>query len=89
MKYPSEGGYTPGDIWELFVGTDNRIKEWSYHPGGSATPAAVASWEDYRKAGPLLVSLDHRGTYKGKPARIVLSDVSVKVVGSSTWANAQ
>jgi hypothetical protein len=89
VTYPSEGGYTPGDTWELFVGTDNRIQQWSYHPGGSAKPTAVASWEDYRKAGPLLVSLDHLGTFKGKPERIFFSDVSVKLVGSNTWANAQ
>ena len=89
VTYPSEGGYTPGDVWELFLGTDNRIQQWSYHPGGSAKPTVVASWKDYRKAGPLLVSLDHRGTYKGGPMRVVLSDVAVKLVGSSTWANAQ
>jgi hypothetical protein len=28
VKYPSEGGYTPGDTWELFVGTDNCIREF-------------------------------------------------------------
>jgi hypothetical protein len=90
VTYPPEGGYTPGDTWELFVGTDNRIQQWIYHHGGSAKPTAVASWEDYRKAGPLLVSLDHRGTYKGKPMRVVLSDVSVNLVGGSrTWVNAQ
>ena len=90
VTYPAEGGYTPGDIWELFVGTDNRIQQWSYHPGGSAKPTAVATWEDYRKAGPLLVSLDHHGTYKGKPMRIVFSDVSVNLVGgSNTWVNAR
>jgi hypothetical protein len=89
VTYPSEGGYTPGDTWELFVGTDDRIQQWIYRPGGSAKPTAVASWEDYRKAGPLLVSLDHPGTYKGKPVRIFFSDVSVKLVGSNTWGNAQ
>jgi hypothetical protein len=90
VTYPSEGGYTPGDVWELFVGTDNRIQQWAYHRGGDAKPSAVATWEDYRKAGPLLVSLDHRGTYKGKPVRVVFSDVSVTLVGgSNTWVNAQ
>jgi hypothetical protein len=90
VTYPSEGGYTPGDTWELFVGTDNRIREWIYHRGGSAEPTAVASWEDYKKAGPLLVSLNHRGTYKGKPMRVVFSDVSVNLVGgSNTWVKAQ
>jgi hypothetical protein len=90
VKYPSEGGYTPGDTWELFVGADNRIQEFVFHRGGSKKPRViVASWTDYKKAGPLLVSLDHRGTGDGKPLRIFFSDVSVKLVGSDTWMNAQ
>jgi len=89
VTYPSEGGYTPGDIWELFVGSDNRIQEWAYHHGGSAKPTGVWSWKDYKKTGPLLISLDHPGTLNGKPERIFFSDVSVKLVGSNTWVNAQ
>lgn len=90
VKYPSEGGYTPGDTWELFVGADNRIQEFVFHRGGSKKPSVVvASWTDYKKAGPLLVSLDHRGTGDGKPLRVFFSDVSVKLVGSNTWMNAQ
>ena len=90
VKYPSEGGYTPGDTWELFVGADNRIEEFIFHRGGSKKPTVIiASWGDYKKAGPLLVSLDHRGTGDGSPLRVFFSDVSVKLVGSNTWANAQ
>ena len=89
VTYPSAGGYTPGDTWELFVGTDYRIKEWVYHRGGDAKPSSEFSWEDYRKAGPLLVSLNRPGAYKGKPLRISFSDVSVRLVGSNTWLNAQ
>ena len=90
VKYPSEGGYTPGDTWELFVGADNRIEEFVFHRGGSKKPTVVvASWGDYKMAGPLLVSLDHRGTGDGNPLRVSFSDVSVKLVGSNTWANAQ
>ena len=90
VTYPPEGGYAPGDTWELFVGTDNRIKEWVYHQGGSVEPTGLWSWEDYKKAGPLLVSLNHRGTYKGKAVRVFFSDVAVKLVGgASTWAKAQ
>lgn len=99
VTYPSEGGYTPGDIWELFVATDNRIQQWIYRRGGSANPTGVWSWEDYKKAGPLLVSLAHRGTQfllpgaskplpEGKPQRIFFSDVAVKLVGSKAWVSA-
>ncbi len=90
VKYSSDGGYTPGDTWELYVGTDGRIRELVFHHGGTVKPSVViATWADYKKAGPLLLSLDHRGTADGKPFRLFFSNVAVKLVGSSTWVNAQ
>jgi hypothetical protein len=90
VKYPSNVGYTPGDTWTLFVGPDNRVREFIYHRGGSVKPTVViTTWSDYKKAGPLLVSQEHRGTADGKPARISFSDVAVKLTGSNTWVNAQ
>jgi len=100
VTYPSDGGYTPGDTWELFVGADNRIQEWVYHHGGSAKPSGIWTWVEYKNAGPLLVSQNHLGTIfalpgaakplpAGKPQRIFFSDVSVKLVGSNSWVNAQ
>ena len=93
VKYPSEGGYAPGDTWELYVGADNRIEEFVYHGGGPGTQKRpkllMATWADYKKAGPLLISLDHRGTADGKPTRVFFSDVAVKLAGSDSWVNAQ
>ena len=91
VSYPSEvGGYTPGDTWTLFVGPDKRVKEFIYHRGGSMKPTLVTTtWAGYKKAGPLLVSTDHRGAADGKPARIFFSDVAVKMAGSNDWVNAQ
>jgi len=90
VKYPSQGGYTPGDTWELYVGSDNRVQEFIFHRGGSKKPSVVvATWAGYKKAGPLLISTDHRGTADGKPLRVFFSDVSVKLTGSDTWMNAQ
>jgi hypothetical protein len=90
VKYPAEGGYTPGDTWELYVGTDNRIREFIYHRGGSKKPSVVvARWGEYKKAGPLLISLDHRGTADGKPLRVFFLDVSVKLAGADAWMKAQ
>jgi hypothetical protein len=85
----SSVGYTPGDIWELFVGGDNRIQEWTYHHAGSEKPTVVCTWEDYKKAGPLLISMDHHGSRLGKPMRISFTDVAVQLVGANTWVNAQ
>ena len=91
VKYPAElGGYTPGDTWELYVGTDHRVQEFIYHRGGPKKPSLVtATWADYKKAGPLDISTDHRGTADGAPLRIFFSDLAVKVAGSDSWMNAQ
>jgi len=93
VRYPSEGGYAPGDTWEFFVGADNLIEEFVYHGGGPGIQQRprllTATYADYKKAGPLLIAMDHRGTADGKPVRIFLSDVSVKLAGSDSWINAQ
>lgn len=90
VKYPSQGGYTPGDTWTLFVGPDHRVREFIYHRGGSKKPTVViATWADYKKAGPLLVSMDHRGTADGKPFHLFFTNVAVKISGSNAWESAQ
>src|ERR1700730_12338900 len=93
VKYPSEGGYAPGDTWELYLGADHQVKEIMYRGGGPGTqkrPKLLsATWADHKKAGPLLVATDHRGTADGVPLQISLSDVSVKLMGLDTWMNAQ
>ncbi|MBZ5615500.1 MAG: hypothetical protein LAO23_15945 [Acidobacteriia bacterium] len=91
VKYPAEvGGYTPGDTWELYVGKDKRVEQFVYRRGGPTKPSLViATWTGYKKAGPLLISTEHRGTADGKPLHLFLSDVSVKLTGSDTWMKAQ
>ena len=93
VKYPSEGGYAPGDTWELYVDAEHQVKEMVYHggaPGLQKRPKLlVATWAGYKKAGPLLISTDHSGTLDGKPFRLFFSDVAVKVTGSDDWFDAQ
>jgi len=91
VKYPQEvGGYTPGDTWDLYVGSEGRIVAFVYHRGGPKKPSNVTTtWAGYKKAGPLLVSTEHRGTADGKPAHIFFSNVAVKLAGSDKWVDAQ
>ncbi|HEY1906395.1 MAG TPA: hypothetical protein VGG91_10145, partial [Myxococcaceae bacterium] len=68
VQYPSAGGFPPGDTWSLFIGKDNRIQELAFKHGGTAKPAVVlATWEKYKKAGPILFSTFHRGKADGHP----------------------
>jgi len=92
VKYPSEGGYTPGDTWDLYVGPDNRVKQMLFrHGAGAKAPikVTIVNWAGYKKSGPLLFSTDHRGTADGKPVSITFTNVAVKLTGSDTWVQAQ
>ena len=90
MKYPSDGGYSPGDTWDVYVGADGRVQEFVYHRGGPKKPSTViAPWTDYKKAGPLLFSLDHQGKADDNPLHVFFSKVAVKVAGSDKWVDAQ
>ena len=89
VKY-SSGGYTPGDTWTLFIGSDGRIVAFDYKRGGPKKPSQViATWAGYKKAGPLLFSTEHRGTADGAPLHIWFSNVAVKMAGSDKWMDAQ
>jgi hypothetical protein len=41
VKYPSEGGYSQGDTWDVYVGADDRVQEFVYHRGGPKKPSVV------------------------------------------------
>ena len=90
VKYPSDGGYSPGDTWELYVGSDGRVREMVYRRGGPMKPSVVrATWTGYKKAGPLLVSMDHSGMADDKQLHVAFSDVAVKLAGSDSWVDAK
>ena len=90
VRYPSRGGYSPGDTWELYVGDDKRLEEFIYHRAGVGFPKVyTGTWEGYEKVGPLLLSTDHEGmTDDGKPLRVFYSNVAVRVTGSENWTSA-
>jgi hypothetical protein len=91
VKYPN-GGYTPGDTWDLYLEPDYRLKEMVYHRGSPKSPVpglVTVTWAGYKKVGPLIFATEHRGTADGKPLHLFFSNVAVKLVGSDTWINAQ
>jgi hypothetical protein len=92
MQHKKQPVIIVAESW-IDVSADNRIEEFVYHggvPGTQKRPKLLmATWADYKKAGPLLISTDHRGTADGNPMRIFFSDVAVKLTGSDSWVNAQ
>ena len=82
VRYPPSGGYTPGDVYELFIGAGGQIVEWVYRRGGSQKPTRMSTWEDHHRLGPLLIAFDHRGP---DGFRVWFSDVALKIHGRPGW----
>lgn len=87
VTYPPTGGYTPGDVYELFIDNNYRISQWIYRRGGSPKPSRIATWEDYRAVGPLTICFNHKGSDGN--FRLWFSDVAVKLQNSDQWVEAK
>ena len=49
VKYPSAGGYTPGDTWTLYVGSDGRVEQLVNTTAGAPRSRVVfATWAGYK-----------------------------------------
>jgi hypothetical protein len=83
ITFPPAGGYTPGDAFDLFVDNSNRVKQWAYRRENATAPTRTNLWEENRRVGPLLVSLDRPGA--DSTFRVWFTDVAVQLKGSNDW----
>ncbi len=83
IRYPPAGGYTHGDVYELFIGGNGRILEWIYRRAGSAEPTRMTRWGEYRQVGPLTLALRHPDIQPG--FKVWFTDVAVRLIGSEEW----
>ena len=60
LAYPSDGGYTPGDAYDLYYDDDFRISEWTYRRGNQAEPNLITTWEDVEEHKGLYFATMHR-----------------------------
>ncbi len=60
LTYSNEGGYTPGDAYDLFYGTDYIIKEWAFRKGNNPEAGLVNTFENYQDFNGLKLALDHK-----------------------------
>lgn len=60
ITYPSEGGYTPGDAYDIYYDTDFVIREWSFRRGNQADPSLSNTFENYENFNGLLIAQSHK-----------------------------
>ena len=86
VSYPDSGGYTPGDVYDLYLDDQYRLTQWVYHRGGSPQPTRITTWDNNRSVGPLVISLNHQGDNEN--FRVWFTNVGVKLVGADDWVYA-
>ncbi len=77
-QWPTAGGYSPGDAYDLYLGEDGLIQQWVFRRGGKPEGNAH-TWEDHQQLGPIIVSLDHHGP-EGSGFRLWFTDVQATLV---------
>lgn len=75
IKYNNHDGYSPGDIYKIYVDESNIIQEWGYYPDGQDKPATETTWEDYTTQKGLKVAQMH----KNKDASFKLYFTDLKI----------
>ncbi len=75
IQYNKTDGFTPGDMYVIYVDPKNKINEWEYHKSGSAEPSLMTTWEDYEAFNGQQFSTNHQS--KDKSFRLYFTDINV------------
>jgi len=76
VNYPSEGGYTPGDSYEVYVDNKFNIVEWTYHRGGAVEPNLGNTFENQQSFNGIKIDMEHANAETG--FQLNFRDVVVK-----------
>ncbi|NRB82515.1 MAG: hypothetical protein HRU49_01865 [Winogradskyella sp.] len=60
LLYGSEGGYTPGDAYDIYYDENYMIKEWTFRQGNSEAPSLSNTFENYRNFNGIKIAIDHK-----------------------------
>jgi len=60
IRYNDKDGFTPGDMYDVYVDKDLRINEWTFHKGGTPEPSLMTTWENYKDFNGLQIAQEHK-----------------------------
>lgn len=60
INYSDEGGYTPGDAYDIFYDHDYIIREWVFREGNSKEPSMTTTFENYKNLNGIKIAKDHK-----------------------------
>jgi hypothetical protein len=75
-KYNDKDGFTPGDMYDVYIDENKRVQEWAFHKGGSEEPSLITTWENYKDFNGLQLSQEHKS--KDGKFRLWFTGIQVK-----------
>ena len=60
LLYGKEGGYTPGDAYDIYFGDDYIIREWAFRKGNKQEAGLINTFENYQDFSGIKLALDHK-----------------------------
>lgn len=75
IVYGNEGGYTPGDAYDLYLDENNMVREWTFRRGNKPPPGADATWGEYKDMDGLQLATEHQ--MGGGTAKLYFSGIQV------------
>ena len=75
ITYSDEGGYTPGDAYDIYFDEAYLIKEWVFRQGNSEQPSLTTTFENYKDYNGIKIATDHK--QEGGNWNLNFTDVSI------------
>lgn len=60
LLYSNEGGYTPGDAYDIYYNDDFIIQEWAFRKGNTSEASLSNTFENHGEFGGLTIAQDHK-----------------------------
>lgn len=77
LTYPTEGGYTPGDAYDIYYGDDFIITEWVFRKGNKDKASLMNTFENYKNYNGLMLASDHKK--EGSDWNLTLTNIAVSL----------
>ncbi len=60
LTYANEGGYTPGDAYDIYFNDDYIITEWAFRKGNKTKAGLINTFENYQDFNGIKIALNHK-----------------------------
>ena len=60
LTYSKNGGYTPGDAYDIYFDDNYLIQEWVFRKGNQKEPSMITTFENHQDFNGIKIALEHK-----------------------------